>query len=460
MVTEYTDGTKRATLLIAILSSFLTPFMGSSINVALPSIARELNIDAVLLSWVATSFLIASAVLLVPMGRIADIHGRKRVFTLGITIITAASLLAAFSPSVWVLLAFRVIQGIGGAMIFGTSIAILTSVFPLEERGRVLGITVAAVYLGLSLGPFFGGLLTEYLGWRSIFIANVPLGLVIICTTLAKLRQEWSEAAGERFDTLGSLLYGAGLVIFILGLLALPTPQGFLGVVAGLAGLALFVLWELRTSNPVVNMARFAGNRVFALSNLAALIHYSATFAVGFVLSLYLQYVRGMSARDAGLLLVAQPVVQAVFSPFAGALSDRVEPRFVASAGMACTAAGLFGVSFIGADTSLPLLVGVLMVLGFGFALFSSPNVNAIMSSVEKRFYGVASGMLATMRVIGQTLSMSLVALIFSVYLGRIHITPAYFPAFLKSASMIFVLFGSFCLVGMLASLARGRVRE
>lgn len=345
-------------------------------------------------------------------------------------------------------------------MIFGTSIAILTSVFPLEERGRVLGITVAAVYLGLSLGPFFGGLLTEYLGWRSIFIANVPLGLVIICTTLAKLRQEWSEAAGERFDTLGSLLYGASLVIFILGLLALPTPQGFLGVVAGLAGLALFVLWELRTSNPVVNMALFAGNRVFALSNLAALIHYSATFAVGFVLSLYLQYVRGMSARDAGLLLVAQPVVQAVFSPFAGALSDRVEPRFVASAGMACTAAGLFGISFIGADTSLPLLVGILMVLGFGFALFSSPNVNAIMSSVEKRFYGVASGMLATMRVIGQTLSMSLVALIFSVYLGRIHITPAYFPAFLKSASMIFVLFGSFCLVGMLASLARGRVRE
>ncbi|GAH52610.1 unnamed protein product, partial [marine sediment metagenome] len=191
---------KKTVLLIATTASFLTPFMGSSINIALPSIGREFAMDAILLSWVATSYLLAAAVALVPSGRIADIHGRKRIFTYGIWIYTIAAALSAISNSAVMLISFRILQGIGGAMIGVTAIAMLTSVFPVGERGKVLGINVAAVYLGLSLGPVLGGLLTQHFGWRSIFWASVPLGLIVIASIFWKLRGEWADAKGEKFD--------------------------------------------------------------------------------------------------------------------------------------------------------------------------------------------------------------------------------------------------------------------
>ena len=188
---------KRSALLIATFSSFLTPFMVSSINIALPAIGSEFQMSAVLMSWVPTSYILAAAMFLVPFGRLADIHGRKRVFAYGMWIFTLSSLALAFSPSAAVLITLRVLQGFGSAMIFGTGMAILTSVFPAAERGRVLGINVAAVYLGLSLGPVFGGFLTHQFGWRSIFLVNVPLGLFVIYLVVAKLNREWAEAQGE-----------------------------------------------------------------------------------------------------------------------------------------------------------------------------------------------------------------------------------------------------------------------
>ena len=200
------DTNKGYVLIAATLGAFITPFMGSAINVALPSIGKELEMDAVLLGWVATSYLIAAAMFLVPFGRIADIHGRKKIFTYGILLFIFSSLLCAFSTSATMLISFRVLQGIGGAMIFGTGVAMLTSVFPLGERGRALGINVAAVYLGLSLGPTVGGLLTQHLGWRSVFIVNVPLGLIVIALILWKLKGDWATAKGERFDLSGTLI--------------------------------------------------------------------------------------------------------------------------------------------------------------------------------------------------------------------------------------------------------------
>ncbi|MDI6809461.1 MAG: MFS transporter, partial [Candidatus Eisenbacteria bacterium] len=206
------NTTKRSALLVASLSSFLTPFMASSIGVALPSIGREFGMSAVLLSWVVTVFLLATAVFLVPFGRLADIHGRKRTFTYGAMVYTAASLLCAVSTSGKMLVSCRILQGIGNAMMFGTGMAILTSVFSPGERGRALGINVTAVYLGLSLGPFLGGFLTQYLGWRSIFWVNLPLGLMMIALASWRLRGEWAGAKGEQFDLAGSLIYGLTLM--------------------------------------------------------------------------------------------------------------------------------------------------------------------------------------------------------------------------------------------------------
>jgi EmrB/QacA subfamily drug resistance transporter len=458
---NHTDSnmSKKVVLLVATMASFLTPFMGSCVNIALPSIGKEFAMNAVLLSWVATSYLLAAAVFLVPFGRIADIYGRKRVFTYGMWIFTFSSLLSAISTSAIVLISFRVLQGIGSAMIFGTGVAILSSVFPLRERGGALGINVAAVYLGVSLGPLLGGFLTQQFGWRSIFLANVPLGLITLAAVSWKLKGEWAEAKGEKFDLAGCMVYGLALVAVMCGFSLLPALWGAWLVLGGILGILAFIRLEMRVKSPALNMNLFRNNTVFAFSNLAALINYSATFAVGFLLSLYLQYTKGLSPESAGLILASQPVAMTVISPFAGRLSDRVEPRIVASIGMALTTVGLVLLIFLSQNTATYYILVSLVIIGFGLALFSSPNTNAVMTSVEKRFYGVASGTLGTMRLTGQMLSMGIAMLIFAVCIGRVEITPEYYPVFVSSLKIAFVIFAIFCFGGIFASLARGNIR-
>jgi EmrB/QacA subfamily drug resistance transporter len=451
------DTTKRVAAVIAALSSFLAPFMDFSVTVALPSIGREFSMDAVLLGWVATAYSLAAAMFLIPFGKAGDIYGRKKIFTYGMAVYTFASLLCALSTSGDLLIAFRVLQGIGSTMIFGTGVAILTSVFPAEERGRALGLNVAATYSGLSLGPVLGGLLTEHFGWRSVFIANVPIGLIVIALVLWKLRPEWAEAKGETLDYVGSAVYGLSLVAMMYGFSQLPAPLGIGLTLAGILGLALFVGWEMRAESPILNVNLFKNNAAFTFSNLAALINYSATTAVGFLLSLYLQYIKGMTPRDAGLILVAQPVVMAILSPLAGRLSDKIESRTIASAGMGLTAVGLVLLIFLSEQTTLGFVIFSLILLGSGFGLFSSPNVNAVMSSVERRFYGVASAVLGTMRLVGQTLSMGFITLVFALYIGKVEITPETYPLFLSSVKTVFVISAVLCLGGIFASLARGK---
>lgn len=453
-------ATKRTALLVAVLASFLTPFMVSSVNVALPAMGKEFGMNAVLLSWVPTSYLLAAAMFLVPFGRIADIHGRKKIFSIGIVVYTTASSLIVFAQSVPVLLGLRVLQGFGSAMIFGTGIAIVTSVFPPAERGRVLGLNVSAVYVGLSLGPFLGGFLTQQFGWRSIFLANVPAGIVALFFIVRRLKGEWAEARGERFDTGGALIYAVSLVIVMYGLTLLPGWSGFLIVLFGLLWIGAFILWELKAPSPLLDMKLFTTNITFSMSNVAALINYSATFAVTFLISLYLQYIKGFTPQHAGTVLIAQPIVMAALSPIAGKLSDRIEPRIVASLGMGFTALGLALFTLLNEHTGLWFIITNLVLIGFGFALFSSPNTNAVMSSIDRRFYGVGSAMLGTMRLTGQMLSMGIVMVIFALYIGRVQITPEYYPLFMKSLRMSFLLSSALCAAGIFASLTRGKVHD
>ncbi len=454
------DGTKRSALFAAVLASFITPFTVASVNVALPVMGRELGMNAVLLGWVAAAFLLAAAMFLVPFGRLADIFGRKRVFLLGLVVVTLASAILSLSPTVGFLLAFRAVQGIGSAMIFGTGIAIVTSVFPPDERGRALGINVAAIYVGLSVGPVLGGLLTQQFGWRSIFLANVPVGLAAIVLVVRRLPGEWAEARGERFDFAGAAIYAASLVLVMYGLTLLPRAAGFLLVLFGLLWTLAFAAWELRAVSPVLDVRLLATNLTFSLSNVAALINYSATYAVTFLLSLYLQYIKGFTPRHAGAVLIAQPLVMAAISPLAGRLSDRAEPRIIASIGMGCTAAGLALFALLGEGTPLWAIVTNLVVIGFGFGLFSSPNTNAVMSSIDRRSYGVGSAMLGTMRLTGQMLSMGIVMVVFVLFMGRVQIVPALYPLFLKSLRVIFLVSALLCFAGIFASLTRGTLHR
>lgn len=453
-----TERLQSCALVVSVIGSFLTAFMSSSINIALPSISSEFSMDAVMLSWISTAFLLAAAVFLVPFGRLADIYGRKRIFSYGIALFTLASMIAPASRSAGMIIAARFVQGVGAAMIFGTAVAILTCVFPLRKRGRVIGINAASVYLGLSLGPVLGGFLTQYLGWRSLFAATVPLGALALAL-LMNLREEWADAMGERFDLTGSMVYAISIMAIVYGMSLLPSSAGRFVTVAGLAGLILFLYLETKAENPVLEVDLFISNRVFAFSNLAALINYSATFATGFLLSLYLQYIKGLDPRSAGLVLLAQPLMMTIFSPFAGRLSDRMEPRLVASAGMAITLLGVVPFVFLDEQTPVWLIGAVLLLLGCGLALFTPPNTNAIMSSVERKYYGIASATLGTMRLLGQMLSMSLAMVIFAIYIGRVEITPDTYSSLIDSSRIAFAIFSVLCFIGIFASLARGELR-
>jgi EmrB/QacA subfamily drug resistance transporter len=428
--------------------------MSSAVNIALPAIGTEFATSAILLSWVPTSFLLAAAMFAVPFGRISDIYGMKKIFTYGIIIFTLASFLSAVAPSAESLIIFRIFQGIGGAMIFVTGLAIITSVYPPQERGKAIGINIATVYIALSLGPVLGGVMTQYLGWRSLFYAMIPLGILILILTYWKLKDEWAECKGEKFDIKGSVFYSVVLVMVMYGFSTLPHITGIILVIGGIIGFIGFLMYELRLESPVLNVKLFK-NRTFAFSNLAALINYSATFAVTFLLSLYLQYIKALDPLSAGLILVAQPVMMAIFAPIAGRLSDRFVPQKLAALGMALSTVGLFIFAFINEETSIAFITVGLLIIGTGFGFFSSPNTNAIMGSVERKFYGVASAMVSTMRLLGQTFSMGLALLVFALFIGNIQITPLQYPALLSSIHTVFLICTVLCFIGIFAALIR-----
>lgn len=446
----------RFVLVVASLAIFLAGLMGSSVNIALPAIGRQFGVGAVAVGWVTTAYLLAVAVGLLPLGRLADLHGRSRAFTAGAVTYTAASLLCAVAPSYGFLVGFRALQGLGGAMVVGTSTALVASAFPPEERGRALGWNTAAVYTGLSLGPFLGGIFTTRLGWRSLFVANAPLGLLVVILAVWRIRDESTEFRGARFDLPGALIYGAGIASLMIGFAGLPALSSVGLLLLGAATLVAFGVWQLHTRSPLLDLRLFQTNRTLALSNLAAFANYAATAAVGFLLSLYLQHNRGLTAEEAGLTLIAQPVLQALFSPLAGRMSDRIPPRVVASVGMAMTALGLGLLTLLRPDTPIPLLVAILAWLGLSFALFSAPNTNAVMGSVDRHLYGVASGSLATMRALGQMTSMAVAMLLLSLYVGSSAINEANAAQFLASTRVAFAVFAGLCLLGVFASLARG----
>lgn len=452
---------ERTTLYTVMTTSFMTTFMGSSINLALPAMGHEFSSNAILASWAITAYLLASAIFLLPLGRLADIYGRRRMYLTGTILYTLFTLMTTLASSMEMVIGVRLLQGLSSAMIFSTGMAILTSVYPPHKRGRALGYSVAVTYLGLSVGPALGGMMNHYLGWRSIFYLTTLLGFLAIAGIHFWLRSEWATAHGEKFDTSGSLFYIAGLLAFLYGLSSIADSvwSPYL-VLLGLILLFIFMFWELKSDYPILQVRLFKHNMAFTFSNLAAMINYSATFAVTFLLSVYLQVVRGYDSQAAGLILLAQPLIMALLSPLAGTLSDRLEPRLVASLGMGCSALSLFFFIFISSTTAPLWLVANLLLAGLGFALFASPNNNAIMGSVSAPLYGIASSTLGTMRLVGQAISMSIVTLLIALFVGQVPLAEANPAAFLACMRVSFIVFTIICLLGVLASLKRGSLHS
>jgi EmrB/QacA subfamily drug resistance transporter len=444
-------------LAVIMISSFFNPFMSAAVNIALPRISEDFSMNAVDLSWISMSFLLSSAVLLVPFGKLADILGRKRMLLAGNILFTLFTLACALSLSGKMLIAARLLQGLGSAMILSSGMALIISAFPAERRGRIIGLNTSATYVGLSAAPLLGGILTQHLGWQSLFYVNAAAGCIIVVGILYGVKAEWAEARNDRFDWTGSLVYMLAMTALMYGFSQIPGRSGTILTIAGVAGLILFVIMELRVPVPVLNISLFRDNKIFAFSNLAALINYAATFAITFVLSLYLQKVRGLQPVEAGMVLITQPVLMAVVASISGRMSDRIDSRILSSLGMGIISVGLILLIFLTRNTSQGYLIGTLAMLGLGFGLFSSPNTHSVMSSVEKKFLGTASATLGTMRLTGMMFSMAIAAMSIHLFIGEAPINESSIPGFMNSVKVIFTVFTVLCIAGVFASLARGK---
>ena len=448
----------RKGLIVLSITAFLVPFMGSSLNLALPQISNTFSMKAVTLTWMATAYLISTAIFQIPFARVADLIGRKKIFLSGLFIFSLCSFLCGLAPSGGVLIALRFFTGIGCAMIFGTNIAILTSLFPPEKRGQALGINTAVVYAALAAGPLLGGMLTHYFGWQSIFFSAAGVGILVLMLSYLFLKKEWVESRGEKFDIVGSILYGVGLASIIYGFSSLPRISGIVCLVVGIVAFTLFILFERRQASPVFNVRLFSGNKVFTFSSLAALINYSATSALGFMLSLYLQYVRGLNAGHAGLILIVQASVQSVFSLVAGRLTVRYSSAKLATAGMSIIVVVLTGlIFFLNESTPFWVLILLMVFLGTGFGIFSTPNTNVIMSSVDRKYYTQASASTGTMRLTGQAFSMGIAGMAISFYMGDQKIIPQLYSQFMQSMHLTFIVFLIICILGVYFSKIRIR---
>ena len=446
------SSSKNLIVFLAAFTSFVTAFSTSAITVALPSIAEQFIIDAILLNWLATSFLLAIAIFSVPFGKLAGKFGLKKFFIIGVVLFILGSLGSALSFSAYTLIFFRVIQGIAGAILNVAGFAMLTEALPPQERGKGIGITISSVYVGLTLAPVLGGILTQNFGWQSIFYVVIPFLFVPLALALFKIPQEWVTGRKDPFDFLGAIVYGLGILLFMYGFTIL---NQYLGIAITLMGVALligFVLWELRQKFPVFHV-EFFKNTTFSSSTLAALISYLATFVVVYILNYHLQFIKAMDPQTTGLILIVTPALMAILAPFSGKLSDKINPQKLSALGMGFVTVAVFILIFLDANTPLYVIIISMILQGIGYGIFSSPNTNSIMGSVPRKFAPLASATVSTVRVIGQTMSLGMLTVIFAIVMGSVPIIPKFYPLLIQSSQIAFIISAVLCVVAIIASL-------
>lgn len=452
---------QKATLFVVAITSFIVTFSASALNLSIPDIDKELKAGATLIGWIINGYILAGAALSVPFGRIADRTERRLILIFGIFLFSVCTGIINLSGSISIFVFLRVIQGIGAAMIGSTNQAVLISAFPPEKRGKVLGYSIASTYTGLTAGPVIGGFMNHAFGWRSIFLITFLVSITVFGIAIKMLpksrKGQVDQGTGNQgMDLTGNLLYVGMITLLMVGFSSFASSNwATFMILAGSLLFLLFIVHENKAESPIIKVKLFTHNRSYLFSNLAALLNYGATFALGYMLSIYLQVVKGYSSEISGFILISQPLIMAMLSPYAGRLSDRISPFKLASAGMALCTVGLFSFSFVTPDYPLALIIGNLIVVGLGFALFSSPNTNAVMACVEPKDYGVATSILATMRTIGHSLSMAIVSYILARNLGNVALSLAPVSDMIKSMRLTFLVFTVLGAVGVLISQQR-----
>ncbi len=384
---------------------FLGTIDGSIVNAALPTLVDDLDTTFPAVQWVVISYLLTLATLTLMVGRLGDMLGKKRIYTWGFALFTAASTLCGIAPAIGWLIAFRVLQGVGSAMVFALGFAILTEAFPPSERGRALGIVGSFVSIGIAIGPALGGIVIDALSWHWIFLVNLPVGIVGTWTAW-RFVPDTPPPGSQRFDRAGAAVFFAGLLALMLGL---TLGQGFgfshPGVMAlfavGAVALVSFVAIERRVADPMLDLSLFR-SRLLSVNLVTGFLTFVTISGALILLPFYLQNVLGYDTRQMGLLLAVPAVTLGVFSPFSGSLSDKIGSRPVSVAGLAILVAGYAAVTTLGEGTSAWVYVALVLPIGIGMGVFQSPNNSAILGSVPPQRLGVTSGLLTITRITGQ----------------------------------------------------------
>ncbi|MDD7215072.1 MAG: MFS transporter [Anaerovoracaceae bacterium] len=448
---------KSSVIYVSVITSFITTFMGSALNLSVPALEKEFHVSAGTVSWVITIYMLTCASFAVPFGRLGDRVERRRILYMGILIFSISSAAAVFSAGIGFFLAARIMQGIGASMIFSTNIAILVGAFDEDMRGKVLGYSTCATYVGLSAGPVAGGILNYNFGWRSVFIATAIVSAVAFCVAFFRLPySKKTEFERKPADLAGNILFVISVILLMYGISSLRQGRVSLFILgSGIASFIVFIYRESKARNPLVDLKIFRDNPSFLLLNLAAMINYGANFVMSYMLSVYLQIIKGMTSQLAGVILVTNTAVMAVLSPYMGKLSDRLSPSKLSALGMSLCAASLFIFSGLTQDTSTAKIIFTLALSGAGLALFSAPNTNAVMSCVKKEDYGVASSILSTMRSMGHSSAMALATAIIGLYMGTESMTSAQPDSIMTTVHVIFSLFAALCILGIFMAIRR-----
>ncbi|MBN2734791.1 MAG: MFS transporter [Methanomicrobiaceae archaeon] len=443
------------------LAVFAIYFTISSVTLANPMISHIFHIGAREMGLVIQAHLLGAIMFLIPAGRLGDRYGHIRIFTCGSIIFAISSLLCGLSDSGIQIIFFRFIQGTGDGMMIATSLVLLTRTFGEKERGKALGFFLFAGYTGYVCGMIPGGLAVWFIGWQSIFFLTVPVTLAagIIAFRLGKNMNSVTDKTDKKFDLIGMLIFCPAIILVTAGISDLLSFNARINLISGILILALFMMWEKKAKNPLFKPGIFRENRLFTFSILADLLYYITTGCIVFTLSIYLENGLLCSAFLAGIILIPSSLIQGAVSPYAGHLSDKIEPRYVTAAGMLLIVATLLFYSKAGVVGSVTAISIMLAITGSGLALFSSPNKNAVMSSVKKEFQGEASGIANTFEQTGNIISISMAALIITVFAGTSEITSENLPEFIESMHVIFLSMAVLGIITAIVCLKRGNLR-